>query len=272
MQRAFGGVAPAPLKDKRFFIFFRKGASFFETISLKVNCRGQTSISRTFSVAFRRALCRHTSRTQRFFAAWPRLSWNPSFFNNFCNDVSWRIQSIVMVFHAQHLPLWLRASIGNHYFCDNFVLFDDIFREANYQTNPSILWHFFNDLRRALISPCPDSSDFLMKNCFSGSSRVSTIPTFWWKIKRLGSHRASTVSIFWRFSGPLQSATTQTIPHTRTRLGPATGAALGANCRSKPWMRMRAQGPSAANDPPDAVSPPGLGKPHGKDHAGLGEP
>ena len=48
MQRAFGGVAPAPLKDKRFFIFFRKGASFFETISLKVNCRGQTSISRHF--------------------------------------------------------------------------------------------------------------------------------------------------------------------------------------------------------------------------------
>ena len=196
MQRVFGGVAPAPLKDKRFFIFFRKGAAFFETISLKVNCRGQPSISRTFSVAFTRALWHHISCTQRFFCGVAPALLKFKFFHNFCNDASWRIQSIVPVFHVQHLPLWLRASIGNHYFCDNFVLFDDIFREANYQTNPSILWHFFNDLRRALISPCPDSSDFLMKNCFSGSSRVSTIPTFWWKIKRLGSHRASTVSIF----------------------------------------------------------------------------
>ena len=144
----------------RFCWFGMLFSSIFESF---LNDMFETSISRTFSVAFRRALCRHTSRTHRFFAAWPRLSWNPSFFNNFCNDVSWRIQSIVMVFHAQHLPLWLRASIGNHYFCDNFVFFDDIFREANYQTNPSILWRFFNDLRHALISPCPDYSDFLMK-------------------------------------------------------------------------------------------------------------
>ena len=35
MQRAFSGVAPAPLKDKHFFIFFRQGAAFFSRFLLK---------------------------------------------------------------------------------------------------------------------------------------------------------------------------------------------------------------------------------------------
>ena len=36
MQRAFSGVAPAPLKDKQFFILFRQGAAFFSRFLLKL--------------------------------------------------------------------------------------------------------------------------------------------------------------------------------------------------------------------------------------------
>ena len=36
MQRAFSGVAPAPLKDKQFFILFRQGAAFLSRFLLKL--------------------------------------------------------------------------------------------------------------------------------------------------------------------------------------------------------------------------------------------
>ena len=87
-QCVLGGVAAAPWKDKRFGIFLRDGATFFVMISLLVNCRNKPSTCGPFFITSRSALRRQTWPTQRFFAAWPRLFSNSSFFGTFCNDAS----------------------------------------------------------------------------------------------------------------------------------------------------------------------------------------
>ena len=88
MQCVFGGVAPAPLKDKRFWNFLRDGATFFVMISLLANCRNKPSICGHFSSLLEARCSAKLGPRNVFFAAWPRLFSNSSFFDTFCNDAS----------------------------------------------------------------------------------------------------------------------------------------------------------------------------------------
>ena len=106
-----------------------------------------------------------------------------------------------------HLPLWLRAALGNYHFCYNFTFFVNIFLEANCGEDPSISRRFFIALRRAWISPCLDSYVFLLKNGVAGTRRASTIPLSVTKNDRPGSRHASTIAIFWHKKRNLPSAT-----------------------------------------------------------------
>ena len=76
MQCVFGGVAPAPLKDKRFWNFLRDGATFFVMISLLASCRNKPSICGHFSSLLEARCGAKLGPRNVFSAAWPRLFSN----------------------------------------------------------------------------------------------------------------------------------------------------------------------------------------------------
>ena len=88
MQRAFGGVAPAPLKDKHFFIFFRQGAAFLSRFLLKSIVEDKHRFHEHFpSLLDERSAATLRARSV-FLRRGPGSLEILVFFNNFCNDVS----------------------------------------------------------------------------------------------------------------------------------------------------------------------------------------